>query len=158
MKIRKIILLCSLVFTSFAMPVFASEAKEPYFTTYMGVELTEEEYNNLARGFDFDTIDTMPQEMINKFKNIEDLKRIEKTVYVVTESFYTPTGTLIGNIEKQYTEKEYQQLLKNNEYSLMDNSGSSGSSTHTTSSKKITISVNGYSETAVSATIRNELE
>lgn len=40
-----------------------------------GVELTEQQYNNLLEGFSPDTINTMSAEMINPLKMIQTFKK-----------------------------------------------------------------------------------
>ena len=59
------------------MPVHATD-KEVYFVNMNGVELTKEQYDNLLKGFSYDTINTMSAEMIDMLKNDSDIHTTKK--------------------------------------------------------------------------------
>lgn len=68
----------------FSMPVHATD-KEVYFVNMNGVELTKEQYDNLLKGFSYDTINTMSAEMIDMLKNDSDIHTTKKEMYVKSE-------------------------------------------------------------------------
>lgn len=155
-KINKILLTTTLLCLTFVGTLSASELqkdKKPFYVNTLGVEMTEEEYNNLLKGFNHDTIDSMPLETYNQFKDITTLTKREEVKYIKSDIEYDLFGNVISKHDEEITEEEYNRPAVQRA-----NSGSSGNSRHETSHKIITISYTNasVSSSGVAVTVTNQ--
>ena len=130
-KISKILITTTLLCLTFVGTLSASELqkdKKPFYVNSLGVEMTEEEYNNLLRGFNPDTIDSMPLETYIQFKDITTLTKEEEVKYVRSDIEYDLLGNVISQKEVEITEEEYNRPVIQRA-----NAGSSGGTRHGTS-------------------------
>ena len=121
-------------------------AFETYYTNPNGVELTEQQYNNLSKALKKEVIDWLPQEIIDEFKDDENLTAISYSKYIRTDSYFDSTGKITRNIDTVVTEEEALKFLK--EEKIINRSGSYP--VHQTTMKRLTIDV-----TYGSADLRN---
>ncbi len=82
-------------------------AKEVFFTNMNGVELTEEEYNNLLKGFSPDTINTMDKEMIDGIKDSKHFYVAEDKKYIKTTEVFLE-DKLVDTFDEEITEEEFE--------------------------------------------------
>ncbi|MBE6139272.1 MAG: hypothetical protein E7174_02030 [Firmicutes bacterium] len=132
------------IFTTLFLMPFMVSADEitPYYTNLNGAELTEQQYNNLIKVFSEDTIATMTVEQINLVKDNENLVKTEDTKYVRVDDIYDLRGNIVSRIEKEVTEEEAQNFLKEKKNSPQTRASAS----YSTSMKRITLTVvpSGY--------------
>ena len=82
-----------------------------YFTNMNGVKLSEEQYTNLLRAFDHDTINTLEQSTIDIYKNEENLSKTEEVKYVkVTE--VERVDKVHSRTEETISKEQYEKELK----------------------------------------------
>lgn len=105
MKKTLLIVLTAILLLSFTS-VRAESNKKIYFTNMNGVELTEQQYNNLLEGFSPDTINTMSAEMINPLKNDTNIQKNTTTKYVKVITEYK-NGEAINSIQEEVSKLEY---------------------------------------------------
>lgn len=125
-----------------SFPAYAAEEKvDPYYVTIYGYELTEEQYNNLKRGFSETAIYTMPDDIADIYKN-------DKTLYTVSTNYYVKTDIeyiedeIISETDTLVSREEYDSVNKASVLSSTPNySPCSGLSKYETTYKKITITV-----------------
>lgn len=86
------------IFTLGANQIFAQE--EIYLKTLNGVELTKEQYNNLIKSFDHNTIITMNAEMLEEIKNETDFKSVSKEKYIKSTIVYDQGQVVSSNDEE----------------------------------------------------------
>lgn len=130
--------------------------EEPIFLTNMnGVELTENQYNNLRKGFSHDTINTMSQEMIDLFKDDENITKVSSVKYIRTDTKYI-NGVAVSNNDIELTKAEYDKApSKANVVYLNDGTKSGNSDYVETNYKKITLTVTVGSVSTKMITLTN---
>ena len=139
----------------FLMPFMVSAKElEPYYTNMNGAELTEQQYNNLLRAFSKDTIATMTVDAINQLKDNENLKKYEITKYIQIDEFYNASGSLISRLEKEVTEGDAKEFV-NKQKNQVKTIATSYTDTHTTSMKKVTITLSPGMGLEIWATVTN---
>ncbi|QPR67371.1 hypothetical protein I6G82_19475 [Lysinibacillus macroides] len=85
LKILSVVCLALIIIFTEAMPTFAltSENKAfPYYTNLNHIELTEDQYKNLARVSDEDTIATFTQDMVDILANDTTLETRGHSKYI----------------------------------------------------------------------------
>ena len=92
------------IFTLGANQIFAQE--EIYLKTLNGVELTKEQYNNLIKSFDHNTIITMNAEMLEEIKNETDFKSVSKEKYIKSTIVYDQ-GQVVSSNEEEVSLNEF---------------------------------------------------
>lgn len=92
------------IFTLGANQIFAQE--EIYLRTLNGVELTKEQYNNLIKSFDHNTIITMNAEMLEEIKNETDFKSVSKEKYIKSTIVYDQ-GQVVSSNEEEVSLNEF---------------------------------------------------
>ena len=92
------------IFTLGANQIFAQE--EIYLRTLNGVELTKEQYNNLIKSFDHNTIITMNAEMLEEIKNEIDFKSVSKEKYIKSTIVYDQ-GQVVSSNEEEVSLNEF---------------------------------------------------
>lgn len=92
------------IFTLGANQIFAQE--EIYLKTLNGVELTKEQYNNLIKSFDYNTIITMNAEMLEEIKNETDFKSVSKEKYIKSTIVYDQ-GQVVSSNEEEVSLNEF---------------------------------------------------
>lgn len=92
------------IFTLGANQIFAQE--EIYLRTLNGVELTKEQYNNLIKSFDHNTIITMNAEMLEEIKNETDFKSVSKEKYMKSTIVYDQ-GQVVSSNEEEVSLNEF---------------------------------------------------
>lgn len=136
MKEKSIIMFLVVVALIFPSSIFAKENSQIFYTNMNGVELTEEQYLNLSKVFDENTIATLTQQQIDYHKNNSNLRKVENTRYIKTDDFYDLNGNLINSIETVVNENEALSFVKRQNEGI-----TTLSSSHETSMKKLTISL-----------------
>ena len=114
--------------------------EEIYFTNLNGVQLTKTEYDNLRKGFDESTINTMSEEMINNIKDDENIRKITTTKYVKTSTRYI-NGNAVSNSEEEISSVEYNNSPSNSIIAPTRSSSFVGNDYVETNYKKITLTV-----------------
>ena len=144
MKKFKLFLAIVTMFSLCIAPLTASalEAKKSsvFFTNMNGVELTEQQYKNLSKGFDHDTINTMSQEMIDGMKDDTSIQTVVETSYVKTITKYDANKNIISSNEVNVAKSEYD-TVKTLKSELVAAPKSSGYAYHETNYKKITLQI-----------------
>jgi hypothetical protein len=117
--------------------VFASNARysQPYYTNLNGVELTQQQYNNLARVFDEDTIATLTQDMADILADDTTLQTRSSTQYVKVETVVDIFGNEVSYSEEEVTEEEALEFEANPPMQTR------GYPTHQTAMKKLQINI-----------------
>lgn len=100
-----------MIFTMCISHVYALGNLTPYFTNMNGVELTEEQYNNLLKGFSYDTINTMSEEMIDFLKYDTNIQKTSTTKYVKVSTRYV-NNEAISTSEEEVSRKEFDNSPK----------------------------------------------
>lgn len=136
MKRKKIALFLLIATMFFPSSILAKENNLTFYTNMNGVELTKEQYSNLNKVFDEDTIATLTEQQINYYKNNSNLSKTENTKYIRTDNYYDNNGNLISSEDTIVNENDALSFIKS------QNEGISilGSS-HQTTMKKLTISL-----------------
>ncbi|MBO5120211.1 MAG: hypothetical protein J6C28_00810 [Bacilli bacterium] len=129
-----------LIFTGFmflaimVIPNVAFAKEDIYYTNLNGATLTKEQYNNLLKVFDEDTIATMEKSGIDIYKNDTNLTKVENVKYIKTDYFYDAYGNVILSRENEVNEDEADLFVKNH-----NNGVQTAASSHQTSMKKLVI-------------------
>ena len=113
------------------------ETTQAYYTNMNGAELTKEQYCNLEKVFDKDTIATLAPEVIDIYKDCKNIGYSEKTYYIKTVSRYND-DIFLGEEDQIVDKFEYDfgDVLKSTSYSAC-----CGSDTYETSYKKLKIQI-----------------
>lgn len=153
MKRLTAIIIIIITFPTLIIPVESLEKENVFFINMNGVELTEEEYNNLLKGFNHDTINTMTEEMINPLKGDKNITKLTTTKYVKTEVVYN--GNKVINTNEFVVSEEDYKNSPNKSLKLITPM-STGSDYVETTYKKITLDVTfGTSYTTKYVTLTN---
>lgn len=147
---KKVVLLILLSTMIFPMMVSASE-KKPYYTNLNGAELTEQQYNNLKKAFNDDTIATMTVETINLLKNEQNLSTTVEEKYIRTDEYYDDNGNLIDSIETEVTKSQADSFVENKENGVVTYDYPN----HQTSMKRLSISIAVGSISVKTVTVTN---
>lgn len=155
-KNRNMIFLALIIYICLPSYLYA-KMQNAYYVNMQGVELTENEYQNLAKVFSSNTIASMSKESINLIKSDSTLQSIEETKYYKFIEEVDYFGNVIATDQIEVSQETALYSTFNNfSFSTLAYSGSSGISTYITSMKKITISVvTGVSIAAKYVTITN---
>lgn len=141
MKIKKLLMILLLGIILIPTTSHAKEDERIYYTNLNGVSITEEQYNNLSKVFDENTIATMERRQIDYYKNNKNLTKTESVKYVRIDEYFDHENNLTNRIETEVTEKEAMNYVNS-----IEKKSSAKSPSHQTTMKKITISlVMGYS-------------
>lgn len=128
----------TILFTSVS-PVFAQTNKTltstSYYTNLNGVELTEIQYNNLAKVFNEDTIATLTKNMVDILADDTTLQSRSSSRYVKTDTIYDFFGNIISEVNTEFTEKEAIEFINNSQIQPF------GNPTHQTTMKRININI-----------------
>ncbi|MBR5662821.1 MAG: hypothetical protein IKX00_04125 [Bacilli bacterium] len=144
MKIRYLLIIFIFVFIIAKTDNVYAKA---YFTTKNGYSLTKEEYDNLSSVFSPTTISILSNEALDLLKNDHTLSKKEDTKYYRFDEWKDNLGNVIlsTNIE---VDKETAETFHND----FDRSGSD---THTTSMKSLTLQVVQNDQSVRVATLTN---
>lgn len=148
MKKIKIWILLPLLIMILTPNVLAKE--EPYYTNLNGVELTKEEYNNLKKIYDDDTIATLEKTAIDIFKNAKNLVVTKTEKYVQVDEYTNSKGEIIRTEQKTVTKEEAEEFIRNRSNPIQTQESS-----HQTNMKKIVITGTAGSASTKSVTITN---
>lgn len=134
MKKLLISTLIILLFSPLSVLAKTNDKSDIYYTNMNGVQLTEVQYNNLARAFSDDTIYTMSATQINLIKDDTTLKSTSSETYVKVNCYYNYSGELVSKSETDVTKEEYE-VFEQPTISLFT------AGTYETTMKKITLSI-----------------
>lgn len=125
-----------------------AESTQPYFENVNGATLTEEQFNRLSKFFSIDTLNSMTAESIDMLKDETDLKSAETIKYIKTDEYYDRDGNLVNRSSEEISEEE---AINGSTKPELEPYGHT--ITHTTSMKRITMTVTG-SASVKSTTIK----
>lgn len=136
-------ILTGLILFSNVKCVFA----DTYYTTKNGYNLTKNEYDNLLSVFSPTTISILSNETLDLLKNDNSLSKREDTKYYQVDEWRDTLGNIILSTSKE--------VDKTTAESFRNNPDRSGSATHTTSMKSLTLEIVQNNQSVRVATLTN---
>lgn len=130
-----------LIFTGFMflaimlIPNVAFAKEDIYYTNLNGVNLTKQQYDNLLKVFDEDTIATMEQSGIDIYKNETNLTKTVEVKYIRTDYFLDAYGNVAVSSDTEVSESDAVLFIENQKNGLQ-----TAASSHQTSMKRLEIS------------------
>ncbi len=107
-KTAKLLILSSFVFANgFCMNISAEETDTPYYTNFYGVELTKDEYDNLLKGFGKTTLYYLKQEIVDLYKDEENLTCNSMEVWLDENSNPVKPTSLVSPLATDIWYSEY---------------------------------------------------
>lgn len=112
-RTAKLLLLSTFVFINgICTNISAEESEKAYYTNYYGVELTKTEYDNLSKGFDEDTLYNLKPEMVDMFKNEENLTHDSMEVWLDENNNPVNPTSLVSPLAADIWESEYSYPVR----------------------------------------------
>lgn len=109
----KLLILFTFVFINgICTNISAEESEKAYYTNYYGVELTKTEYDNLSKGFDGDTLYNLKPEIVDMFKNEENLTYDSMEVWLDENNNPVNPTSLVSPLAADIWESEYSYPVR----------------------------------------------
>ena len=147
MKKGLLAVICGTLLLGFGTGMEVKAQEDIYYTNLNGVEFTEEQYQNVSRVFDEDTISVMAKETADLIKDDKKLHIVdEETRYYRVDEIYDKSEKLLDSWTSVITKAEAERIAKQKDKVIfpgigVNTYGNSGKTTHSTNAKKVSISI-----------------
>ncbi len=152
-KLFLAILTLSLILPTFVSALTIYDNAVPYYTNLNGATMTKQQYDNLKRAFDEDTIATMTVDTVNLLKNDPSLTSTEETKYIQVDEYYDDNGNIIKTTETEVSEEQANAFVEAKKSEVVLHAEENP--VHQTSMKRLTISISVGSISAKTVTLTN---
>lgn len=100
------LIFCTIFALFYSVTTVNANEIQPFYITDSGVELTEEQYNNLLGGCTIEELNSMEPTIIEKYKDSDSFRSTSSSKYIKTLTTYRD-GVLYDTVDVEITADEY---------------------------------------------------